>query len=267
MAGEGSAEELLSARTRIWNHAFGCVKSMSLLAAVKLGIPDAVHGHGGPISVPQLASAVGIPEGKIPAFRRLIRVLAHSGIFHRDVKAGDAEEEHYSPTIFSKLLVKDNPTSAAPFLLLVLHPLHVTLWYDMAAWLGEKGPKVATPFEAAHGVTMLESLRTVPELNGLLNSAMACDSRWLVRLVAREYPEVFRGLTSLVDVAGGDGTTARAIKDAFPEIRCTVLEQPHVVAAAPALEGVDFVEGDMRENVPTADAVLLKVRTTSHNLY
>ncbi|KAF8690477.1 hypothetical protein HU200_040832 [Digitaria exilis] len=71
---------------------------------------------------------------------------------------------------------------------------------------------------------------------------------------------VFAGVKSLVDAGGGDGTTAMAIARAFPHVRCTVLELPHVVdAVAAAGDGsstVEFVAGDMMEFIPPADFVL-----------
>jgi len=43
-------------------------------------------------------------------------------------------------------------------------------------------------------------------------------------IVVREYGEVLAWVTSLVDVGGHNGTTARAIARAFPHVRCSVVE-------------------------------------------
>ncbi|MQL85501.1 hypothetical protein Taro_018009 [Colocasia esculenta] len=161
-------------------------------------------------------------------------------------------------------MVKDSPTTANPILLLLTYPLFMSSWHSMAAWLRGERPESTYGFEAAHGGTCWEMLNRVEEFNGVLNNAMASDARWAIALLTKAHPEVFHGLTSLVDVGGGNGTSAKAIKDAFPDMRCTVLELGHVIAASPAVEGVDFVEGDMFEHVPTADAVFLKVHITSH---
>jgi len=86
------------------------------------------------------------------------------------------------------------------------------------------------------------------------------DNRFVMDVLVRDHRDVFRGLTSLVDVGGGSGGAARAIAAALPHVRCSILELPHVVASVPQGErsGVEFVAGDMFENVPKADAVLLK---------
>jgi len=88
------------------------------------------------------------------------------------------------------------------------------------------------------------------------------SNRFVMDVLVRDHRDVFRGLTSLVDVGGGSGGSARAIAAALPHVRCSILELPHVVASVPQGErgGVEFVAGDMFENVPKADAVLLKVR-------
>lgn len=79
-----------------------------------------------------------------------------------------------------------------------------------------------------------------------------------------EHAGVFRGLGSLVDVGGGHGAVAKAIAAAFPDIKCTVMDLPHVVADAPVSDdgNLHLVAGDMFQSIPPADAVLLKVRTT-----
>ncbi|CAL5059662.1 unnamed protein product [Urochloa decumbens] len=96
------------------------------------------------------------------------------------------------------------------------------------------------------------------EFGKLFNEAMSADSRFAAEIVVRECGEVFAGLTSLVDVGGGDGTTAKAIAKAFPHVRCSVLELPQVADTMPEDSTVEFVAGDMMEFVPPADAVLLK---------
>ncbi|XP_072148033.1 acetylserotonin O-methyltransferase 3-like [Setaria viridis] len=88
---------------------------------------------------------------------------------------------------------------------------------------------------------------------------MRSDSRFVSEILVRECGEVFAGVASLVDAGGGDGTTAMAIARAFPHVRCSVLELPHVVdAAAAAGSTVEFVAGDMLEFIPPAELVLKK---------
>ncbi|OWM91173.1 hypothetical protein CDL15_Pgr000116 [Punica granatum] len=116
----------------------------------------------------------------------------------------------------------------------------------------------STPFEAAHGVDLWGYERQDPSFNNTFNLAMASDSG-MMNLVIGECREVFEGLRSLVDVGGGTGTVARIITRAFPGLKCTVLDLPHVVEGLENCESLKFVGGDMFEAVPSADAVLLKL--------
>ena len=83
-----------------------------------------------------------------------------------------------------------------------------------------------------------------------------------MNLVVKDYKPIFRGLGSLVDVGGGIGTEARIISKAFPHMKCTVFDPPHVVANLPDSKNLKFVGGDMFQYIPLADAILLKVCDT-----
>lgn len=89
---------------------------------------------------------------------------------------------------------------------------------------------------------------------------MDADSRAVMDFLLRQRTTVFESLSSLVDVGGAHGGIATAVAKAFPNIKCTVLELPHVVAGAPRNVNVQFVAGDMFQYIPPADAVLLKVQ-------
>ncbi|CBI21922.3 unnamed protein product, partial [Vitis vinifera] len=80
----------------------------------------------------------------------------------------------------------------------------------------------------------------------------------IASVVVGECKEVFRGLSSLIDVGGGTGTMAKVIAKAFPHLKCTVFDQPHVVANLQGGENLEFVGGDIFEAIPPADAILLK---------
>jgi trans-resveratrol di-O-methyltransferase len=77
--------------------------------------------------------------------------------------------------------------------------------------------------------------------------------------VVEDYKPIFEGLGSLVDVGGGNGAVARIISEAFPHIKCTVFDLPHVVANLPETTNLKYVGGDMFQSIPSADAILFKV--------
>ncbi|CAN1227211.1 Probable O-methyltransferase 3 [Linum grandiflorum] len=61
---------------------------------------------------------------------------------------------------------------------------------------------------------------------------MSSDSKLVAdALVSEEYSDLlFRGVDSFLDVAGGTGMLASIVAQAFPNIKCVVLDLPHVVA-------------------------------------
>ncbi|CAB4273530.1 unnamed protein product [Prunus armeniaca] len=87
---------------------------------------------------------------------------------------------------------------------------------------------------------------------------MEDESQLLASAVVEECEENFEGLNSLVDVGGGTGTMAKAIAKAFPDINCTVFDQPHVVVNLQRTHNLDFVGGDMFEKVPPSKCNTLR---------
>nr|CAB3446018.1 unnamed protein product [Digitaria exilis] len=88
----------------------------------------------------------------------------------------------------------------------------------------------------AHGAGFFAYTGRDLEFGALFDDAMSACSRFTAEIVVRECGgEVFAGLTSLVDVGGGDGTTAKAIAKAFPHVRCSDLELPQAVDGLPVI--------------------------------
>ncbi|CAH2075766.1 unnamed protein product [Thlaspi arvense] len=54
------------------------------------------------------------------------------------------------------------------------------------------------------------------------------------------------------------GTVAKSIANAYPHLKCTVLDLPHVVARLEGSKILNYVGGDMFEAIPRVDAILLK---------
>ncbi|KAF8765551.1 hypothetical protein HU200_008438 [Digitaria exilis] len=221
---------------------------MALAVALDLGVADSIHRRGGAATLSHIFSDANLSPSKLHALRRLMRALTVSGTFTISATSPSSTEPFYSLTPASRLL--GSPASLSPVLSLVLNPFRVSpLGMGIAAWFrrGDGDGEVVAPFAVAHGKNI-----------ALVNEAMAADSRFVMRIALRECAEVFRGIESLVDVAGGVGGAAASIARAFPELKCSVLDLPHVVASAPSGGNVKFVAGDMFQSIPPADAVFLK---------
>lgn len=240
-------------------------------------------------------------NNKLRDLRRVMRALTVSGIFtvvQRPASSSDgggrrgaeAEGPVYKLTAASRLLVVgEKESSTATTRQLLPHPpltVYVQLLLEtcrgsafsraVREWFQFQQPpqddeqhqqpagRLSSPFAlACGGQTIWE--RAERDAHAFpFDDAMASDTAFLMPIVLRECgDEVFgRGLTSLVDVAGGLGGAAATIAAAFPDLSCTVLDLPHVVAKAAAGTAdsnvVQYVAGDMFQSIPAADAVLLK---------
>ncbi|XP_031104919.1 probable O-methyltransferase 3 [Ipomoea triloba] len=247
--------EILHAQTHIWNHIFNFINSGSLKCAVQLEIPDIIHKHGQPMTLTQLVNALPINNAKSAQLGRLMRTLTHSGFFVRTKIPGTEGSEGYSLAPSATLLLKDNPLSVRPFLLAMLDPILTQPWHNIREWFQNDDP---TPFDTAHGMTFWDYAGKEPKLNRFFNDAMASDARLVMNVVIKYCRGVFEGLNSLVDVGGGTGTVAKTIAEAFPDLKCTVFDLPHVVQGLEGTKNLDYAGGDMFVSIPPADALLLK---------
>ncbi|CAI9754903.1 unnamed protein product [Fraxinus pennsylvanica] len=226
--GEQSTE-LLRAQAHIWNHIFNFINSMSLKCAIQLGIPDIIHKHGKPMTLPELVYALPMNESKSQFVSRLMRILIHSGFFINAKISENEENTGYWLTSASRLLLKDEPLSVTPFLLAMLDPVLTEPWHHLSEWF--KSDQNPTPFDTKHGRMLWEYAGQEPRLNSFFNEAMASDARLVTSVLIRDCKHVFEGLNSIVDVGGGTGTLSK------------------IIAVA---------KGDMFESIPSADAILLK---------
>lgn len=249
--------ELLQAQAHIWNHVLNFINAMSLKCAIQLGIPDIIHKHGQPMTLDQLIDALPINNAKAPFVYRLMRILIHSGFFIEAMIPGNEDDDRkgYLLTSASELLLKSNPFSVTPFLLAMLDPILTDPWHHFSKWFQNSDE---TPFYTCHGRSIWELAGHEPRLNQIFNEAMASDARLVSSLVIKDYKHVFEGSNSLVEVGGGTGTFAEAIADAFPRLKCTVLDLPHVVDGLESSKNLAYVGGDMFEAIPPADTVLMK---------
>uniref|UniRef100_A0A1D1XDW2 Tabersonine 16-O-methyltransferase n=1 Tax=Anthurium amnicola TaxID=1678845 RepID=A0A1D1XDW2_9ARAE len=185
-----------------------------------------------------------------------MRLLTHSGFFTMQ-NAGNGEDT-YLLSNHSHYLLRDHPHSISPFLLLELDPLILTPWQSLSAWFRGDSP---TAFHHLNGAGLWEFAGQTPKLNDMFNEAMASDSHMTMDAIIKEHRDVFHGLKSLVDVGGGNGAAAMALAEAFPQLKCTVLDLPHVVASAPNRTAIDFMAGNMFEYVPPGRRCFLEVDT------
>ncbi|RAL49682.1 hypothetical protein DM860_001973 [Cuscuta australis] len=247
--------EMLQAQAHIYRYTFGYVNSMVLCLAIQLNIPDIIHAHGKPITVPHLLSALKLAPAKSHFIRSLMRLLTHNGFFDSRKINEEDEEEGYVLTASSRLLLKNQVPNLSPFVLIMTEQVTLGPWHVLTDWLSRKDE--LGPFEIANGVPFWNLCDTNPGLSTAFNEAMSSNTR-MACFVLKDCGHVFEGLKTLVDVGGGTGMIAKLILEVFPSLKCTVLDLPRVVADLPQSDNLRFLGGDMFHSIPPADAIMLK---------
>ncbi|PKI56645.1 hypothetical protein CRG98_022957 [Punica granatum] len=223
------------AQVLVWNQILSYINSMSLKCAVELGIPDVIHNHGRPMTLPDLVSALGIPQARAGFLHRLMRMLSHSGFFALQTEQpcvnrdkGEEKPEGYVLTPPSQLLLKGDRSSKSmhPLVAFVVHPILIQPFNGLSKWFHSDSS--GTPFEMQHGRAFWEYIARDPDFNLLTNEGMASDSSVVVSEIMDKCRRSFEQSTSVVDVGGGTGLLARKIADTFPHLEVTVLDLPHV---------------------------------------
>ena len=242
-----------AAQAKIWEIVYGFSDTLVLRCAIQLGIADILHKHGGPISLAELASRIPVNCRNVDHLYRIMRYLVHMKLFSTRTIDGQLRYE-LEPA--AKFLVKGWDQSMVPALLAISDVDFMAPWHHIKeGLLGE----CATAFEKAFGRSIWDYMAGNSAKNQLFNEAMACDSRLLTSALISGCKEMLDGIRSVVDVGGGTGTALRAIAQAFPHLKCTVYDLPHVIADSPNYPEVQRIQGDMFKSIPSADAILMKV--------
>lgn len=262
-----SDAELLQAQADLYRQSLYYLTPMALRCAVELGIPTAIHRLGGAATAADLAAALSLPSARLPFLRRLLRLLAASGVFASDDKAASAAAT-YRISPVSYLLVDgvrpdddDRHISHTSFVLAATSARYVDAAMAMAGWFRKADDVLAgaPPFEHLHGATLFhESMESLDaDFHGLAAEALQAHDNLGVEIAMREFRDVFQGISSVTYCCGafGDDKFARVLVKAFPHIRCTVLGG----GAGAGDAAINYVQGDMFSFVPPAQAVVLKL--------
>lgn len=232
-------------RSRLWALASGYMITQAIGVAVRLGIPDLVTER--PRSSAELASTAGADPDSV---RRLLRALASLGVF--------AERNGViAHTEMSQLLCSDVPGSMAAQSELFSGVNYLT-WADAPETFRTGEPA----FPRAHGSPFFEWLGDHPDESALFNASMAGGAA--VRrqqLLARDWS----GVSTIVDVGGGNGATLVPLLQAHPTLTGIVFDLPQVgpdatrtITEAGLGDRCSFAAGSFFEEVPAgADVYVL----------
>ena len=185
------------------------------------------------------------------ALYRLLRVLASAGVLH------EVEPRHFALTPMGVLLQKGNALRASAIMRAELYwPAYGELLY--AVQTGRSA------FERAFGMSIYDYLATHPEADAAYAANMTTATSRIAMALAASYD--FSGISTVVDVGGGQGALLAEILKTYPHLRGILFDRPGVVAGARNVleaQGVtdrcDIAGGNFLEAVQAGgDAYILK---------
>ncbi|KAI3867311.1 hypothetical protein MKW98_001745 [Papaver atlanticum] len=226
---------------------------MALRAAIELNVFQLISKFGldAKVSASQLVSKMPNASNNPNAamyLDRILRLLGASSILSvsNRMDSGDhfkvnqnnggaggpdavVTERVYGLTRASYCLVprEEDGVSLVPLLVLQSDKVIVGSFFKLKEMVMEKD---VVPFHAAHGISIFEYACKEPRLNKAFNEGMGAFSAVVFEAVFKYY-DGFSGIKELLDVGGGIGTS---------------------------VSSVEHVEGDMFEELPKAQNMLLK---------
>jgi hypothetical protein len=232
---------------------FGRWRSQTLYTGVELGVFEAVDDR--PKHAVEITDELDIdPENGY----RLLRALSSLCLLE------ESKDRRFSITAAGELLREDHPESMRDIVLLEEGPTLYAVWTHLPEVVREGGP---TGFQREFGHSTFEHREADPEYAKALNDAMTSYSKMESFMVADLLDHIdFSDFDRICDAGGGYGHLLCTLIQDAPSVEGVVLEVPSVVEDGDqhwhepmgVTDRVDFVAGDFFEEVPPADAYLLK---------
>lgn len=222
--------------------------SQSIYVTAKLGIADLLAD--GAKNYTELAAAT---KTNAPALFRLLRAVASLGILT------EWEPGYFDLTPMGAYLRTDIPDSMNAMSIMNGEEQY-RAWGDLRYSI-ETGKSA---FDRVYGMPIFEYLRQNPAAGEVFDRAMTTHSKIEIPALVTGYD--FAGIDTLVDVAGGLGSTLSAILEANPQLQAILFDVEEVIATATPLiarsnvaERCRLVSGDFFKSVPTGgDVYMLK---------
>jgi hypothetical protein len=216
----------------------------------KLGIPDILSGHGPSTAAELVRRGVDADPG---ALQRVLRASAAVGIVSED------ETARFALNPVSKLLTEDCPGSMKP-VVEFMGGLLWKIWGGLPEAIQTGQPQV----HAQLGMEFFPYLTAHPESMEEFGEGMKANSYIVNSGVLAHYD--FSGIRKMIDVGGGFGHLVVSVLEQYPQLQGVLFDLPDVVEAAPkqvpvrgsVASRLTYVGGDMFEQLPSADAYLLK---------
>jgi SAM-dependent methyltransferase len=242
-----STKKESSALAALFQMATGYWVSQAIYVAAKLGIADLLKD--GPQSCVALAAATG-SDG--PSLFRLMRALASVGVF-----------SHASGDCFALSRLADSLRTNAPASLRAMVITIGEIHYQACGNLLHSVQTGSPAFNNVFGTSLFDYLKQNAIAADAFNQGMTNLSSMLAYAILMAYD--FAGISSIVDVGGGEGKLLRKILELNPEMVGAVLDMPRTIETVNQRRNgnsrggrCSYIAGDFFDSVPEgADAYLL----------
>jgi hypothetical protein len=221
--------------------------SQAIYVAAKLGIADLLTD--GPQSCVALAAATGADAASL---FRLMRALANVGVFSH------VRRDCFALSRLAESLQADTPGSLKA-MVMTIGEIHYQAFGSLLHSVQTGSPA----FNHVFGTGLFDYLQQNADAADTFNQGMTNLSSMLAYAVMMAYD--FRGVSSIVDIGGGEGKLLRKILELNPGMRGAVFDTPATIETAnrdlsdgTCGERCSYIAGDFFESVPQgADAYLL----------
>jgi len=232
---------------------YGRWKSQIVYNGVKLGIFDAINT--GKRNSEEIAREL---ELNPVLTYRLMRALASLGMLK------EHDNWKFSLTREGEYLRKDHPESLHGVTLLEEGPEHYAIWKHLGEIIRD-GKQDG--FLREFGYPVFEYTAVEPRYRAIFNDAMSSFSRGETAMVLDALSDYdFSDISQICDIGGGHGHLLCHLIRKYPHIKGTVFDLSNVFEKEEMLwanrldleDRCEYLAGDMFEEVPKADAYIMK---------
>ena len=240
----GIPEPALGLRSLI----LGCVVSRAVQVAAELDV--ATHLRDGAKGATEIATLCGAHG---PTLSRLMRALVSLGVFTEN-------DDRFANNALSELLRSDVPYSMRAWARMFGMDIQWSATHALLHSVQTGEPA----FEHVFGEENFSYLSHHPDEARLFDEAMVSVSALINQAIIDAYD--FSSFATLVDVAGGYGSTLCTILTEYPDLKGTLFDLPHVLVKARAFvdskglrDRCSLLQGTFLEGVPKGgDAYFMK---------
>ncbi|GMH18323.1 hypothetical protein Nepgr_020164 [Nepenthes gracilis] len=236
----------------------GSVPTMVLKAVIELDVLEIIKRAGPEAYLSPAEIVAELPTCNPNAsvmLDRMLRLLASYSILACSLRmlSNGRAERLYRLTPVSKFLTKnEDGVSLAALCLMFQDRVRLESWQHIEEAVLQGG----IPFNKAHGMTAFEYNGKDLRFNKIFNNGMSNHATLIMNKILQAY-KGFEGVSSLVDVGGGIGTTLTMIVSKYPTIKGINFDLPHVIKDSPPFPGVQHIGGDMFVSIPKGDAIFM----------